>query len=239
MSSRRIIKILTHLVAKKNFQNWQREQLDISLLWRQFLTESISNVSTHAAIWQDQLSSLATALFSVGFFQRRFGNYCPTSTWWTGSGTHSSGKHSSSWQAATAVGGTAAVTPAWQSMLRTESLTPSQVCFHPSQLYPLCLSYFASSSFSCPFPVFDGGGEKKRIAIRKNNSKASLHFRPCSEYGSLSSFSPSLHPGSGMSWLCSRCACRTQSAKSIDPLKCSFQATGMHRHHFLRIYTST
>lgn len=151
MSSRRIIKILTHVVAKKSFQNWQREQIDISLVWSQFLKESISSVGTHAATRQDQLSSLATALFSVGFFQRRFGNYCPTSTWWTGSGNHSSGKQSSSWQAATPVGETAAVTPAWQSMLRTESLTPSQVCFHPLWLCPLCLSYFPSSSF----PVFD------------------------------------------------------------------------------------
>lgn len=127
-----------------------------------FQQESLSSA---VATQQDQLSSPAAALFSVGFFRQRLGNYCPTSTWWTGSGTHSSGKHCFSWQPATPVGEAAVVTPAWQSMLHTESLTHSH-SLSSSQLCVLCLSYSVSPSLFCPFTTSQerkwGNGERRK-----------------------------------------------------------------------------
>ncbi|CAB1416988.1 unnamed protein product [Pleuronectes platessa] len=42
--------------------------------------ESLSSAGTQAATQQHQLHSPPAALFSVGFFRQRFGDYCPTST---------------------------------------------------------------------------------------------------------------------------------------------------------------
>lgn len=177
----------------------KKDWKELHTIWTPVLKwEGLSSASTQAATQQDQLSSPATALFSVGFFRQRFGNYCPTSTWWTGSGTHSSGKHSSSWQPTTPVGEAAVVKPAWQSMLHTLTLAlPS-------------LSLFLYVSFSVlPFHNLPGR-EMRKWGEKKEKQQSVSPVSPLLSV-SLSSVSlpcppssPLLAAVSGMSWPCAR-----------------------------------
>lgn len=196
-----------------------------------FKWESLSSASTQAATQQDQLSSPAAVLFSVGFFRQRFGNYCPTSTWWIGSGIHSSGKHSFSWHPTTPVGEAAVVTPAWRSMLHTVTHT------HSHLLCLLCLSFFASPSLFCPFTTSQAGkwGNGKR---KKKTEKRHFSISPslCLALVCLSPPPSLLLPPCCSQWdvltLSKRCACSftIQSAKPIDPLttRCS---TSFRKEH--------
>lgn len=176
---------------------------------RVFEDSSLSSTSSQATTRQDRLCSPVLALFSVGFFRRKFGNYCPTSTWWTGSGAHSTGKHSFSWQPATPVGEAAVVTPAWQSMLHTESLTRT-LAFILSALPPLSVWLCVSLSPRCPFATSWGG--------KRGNGEGARQRSGVSPSPSASP-QPSLlfAPVSGMSRHCTR-GVLAPLAKPIDPL---------------------
>lgn len=181
----------------------KKDWKELHTIWTPVLKwESLSSASTQAATQQDQLSSPATALFSVGFFRQRFGNYCPTSTWWTGSGTHSSGKHSSSWQPTTPVGEAAVVKPAWQSMLHTLTLAlPS-------------LSLFLYVSFSLlPFHNLPGREMRKWGEKKRKTAERLFSISPalCLALVCLPPLPSLLPPPCCSQWdvltLCKRCAC--------------------------------
>lgn len=131
-------------------------------------------------------------------------------------------KHSFSWQPTTLVGEAAVVTPAWQSMLHTESLTCTR--FHPLSFAPfvsltLCLPLCSSLSQ----PPREGNEEMESEQKKKEKRKK---WRVTSESPllSVSLFSlccpPSsrlLAPVSGMSWRW-RWGVPAPGAKPIDPL---------------------
>lgn len=191
------------------------------------LRKRVSAAQSHRQPPNRAGSALRSLLFfSVGFFQQRFGNYCPTSTWWTGSGTHSTGKHSFFWQLTTPVGEAAIVTPAWQSMLHTKSLTRTFAFILSAS--PLCLSYFVSPPLFCPFTTswWEKWGNVKREREKKKwsvNSESpllsvSLLLFPHHQHPpSLPQSSCFLAPVSGMSLPCLR-GVSAPLAKPIDPL---------------------
>lgn len=203
-------------------------------------SKSLSSSHSQAACRQDQPCSLVHALFSVGFFQQRFGYYCPTSTWWTCSGTHSTGKHSFSWQSATPVRQAAIVTAAWQSMLHAHSPTCTPA-FILSALPPLSLPL-------CVFPLCSALSQLPREGSDEmregQKSESSLQNLPFSVSHSLDSLR---HPSSsccfarvsGKSWLCLR-GVPAPSAKTIDPLiTCYSTSLRKERVCTCTIYTPT
>lgn len=130
---------------------------------------------------QDQPSSPAAALFSVGFFLRRLGNYCPTSTWWTSSGSHSSGKHSVFLEV-----NDAGQRGSGSHSSMTEHVTHShshRFAFIPLSPLPppspFCLPDLVCASLFYPFTISQGGkyerrkgGERKeRKKVRRKNKQ--------------------------------------------------------------------
>lgn len=129
--------------------------------------------------------------FSVGFFRRSFGNYSPTSTWRTDSGTHSSGERVSPWQPAAGLKGlkgAARVTPAGRSM--SHALTRGS---HPLRLCPLLsLALCVSRSVLPLFTTTQEGKREDMWRERERETERVKKEKEDSEVSLLFSVSPSL-----------------------------------------------
>lgn len=160
---------------------------------------------------QDQQSSLVAALFSVGFFQRRFGNYYSTTTWWSASRAHSSVKNSFSWPPTTLVRrGSRRHTGMTGHVAHRVPHTPIGLS-NCSALLPLSLQLCISLSAPlCPFTTSQerkcGKREKKKQDTVTRLLRISLPSlsRSGSSLSSTLPCSTLLLPVSGMSWPCLR-----------------------------------